>query len=66
MSNLLREKEVAEILKVSLATLRRRRCEGRPPTVTRIGTSVRYAESDIQAFIEDCRAKSGGDKKEAA
>jgi predicted DNA-binding transcriptional regulator AlpA len=52
MTNLLTEKEVSELLSISLATLRRRRTEGRPPRFVKIGASVRYRTEDIDAFIQ--------------
>lgn len=51
MTNLLNEKEAAEMLSVSLATLRRRRSEGRPPQFVKIGSSVRYRLEHLEAFI---------------
>jgi predicted DNA-binding transcriptional regulator AlpA len=53
-SALLNETQVAEQLGVSLATLRRRRSEGRPPNFLRIGTSVKYRPEDIDDFLEAC------------
>jgi predicted DNA-binding transcriptional regulator AlpA len=49
---LLTEKELAKELAISLATLRRRRAEGRPPLFVIIGASVRYRKEDIDAFIQ--------------
>lgn len=52
MRNLLNEKEASELLSISLATLRRRRTEGRPPRFVKIGSSVRYRAEDLDAFIQ--------------
>jgi excisionase family DNA binding protein len=58
---LLNEGEVAEQLSVSKATLRRRRYEHRPPRFVKIGSSVRYRQEDVDAFIDEClvEKKSG-------
>jgi predicted DNA-binding transcriptional regulator AlpA len=56
MLNLLTEKEVSELLSISLATLRRRRTEGRPPQFVKIGASVRYRTEDIDAFVQSSLA----------
>jgi predicted DNA-binding transcriptional regulator AlpA len=53
-TNLMTEKEAAEKLAVSLATLRRRRLERRPPDWVKIGASVRYKVEDLESFIESC------------
>jgi predicted DNA-binding transcriptional regulator AlpA len=60
MDSLLTERQVAERLSVSLATLRRRRCEGRPPAFVKIGASVRYRTEDIDAFVESSLACATG------
>ena len=52
MQNLLNEREASELLSISLATLRRRRTEGRPPRFVKIGSSVRYRMEDVEAFIQ--------------
>jgi predicted DNA-binding transcriptional regulator AlpA len=52
MTNLLTDKETAETLAVSLATLRRRRTEGRPPQFVKIGASVRYRAEDLDDFVQ--------------
>jgi len=51
MFDLLTEKEVAQRLSLSLANLRRRRSQGRPPRWVKIGASVRYRSEDLDAFI---------------
>lgn len=49
---LLTEHQVAALLNVSVATIRRRRLLRLPPDVVRIGTSVRYRPDAIQRLIE--------------
>lgn len=49
---LLNEQQVAEILKVSVATIRRRRLFRQPPDFVKIGASVRYRREAIQRLIE--------------
>jgi predicted DNA-binding transcriptional regulator AlpA len=66
MSSLLTEREAAEQLSLSLATLRRRRCEGRPPKWIKIGASVRYRSEDLEAFIQSCTVGRGEEEQQAA
>jgi predicted DNA-binding transcriptional regulator AlpA len=49
---LLTEHQVAELLKVSVATIRRRRLFRQPPDFVKIGASVRYRRETIQRLIE--------------
>ena len=49
---LLTEQEVAKLLKVSVATIRRRRLFRQPPEYLKIGASVRYRREAIQRLIE--------------
>jgi predicted DNA-binding transcriptional regulator AlpA len=49
---LLTEHQVAELLKVSVATIRRRRLFRQPPDFVKIGASVRYRREAIQRLIE--------------
>jgi predicted DNA-binding transcriptional regulator AlpA len=49
---LLTEHQVAELLKVSVATIRRRRLFRQPPDFLKIGASVRYRREAIQRLIE--------------
>lgn len=53
------EKQVAELLSVSLSSLRRWRLLGRGPRATKIGTSVRYKLADIEDFINQCPTIGG-------
>ena len=49
---LLTEQEVAKLLKVSVATIRRRRLFRQPPEYLKLGASVRYRREAIQRLIE--------------
>lgn len=53
------EKRLAEQLAVSLAALRRWRYAGVGPKFTKFGSAVRYAVSDVEAWI-DSRPTGGG------
>ena len=55
-SALLTEKEVSKMLRLSLPTLRRRRGLRKEPRFVRIGSAVRYLESDIEAFVDSLLA----------
>jgi predicted DNA-binding transcriptional regulator AlpA len=52
LETLLTEYQVAELLKVSVATIRRRRLLRQPPDFVKIGASVRYRREAIQRLIE--------------
>jgi predicted DNA-binding transcriptional regulator AlpA len=52
LETLLTEHQVAELLKVSVATIRRRRLFRQPPDFLKIGASVRYRREAIQRLIE--------------
>ena len=58
---LLKEGEVARILSVEVATLRRWRWSGRGPHFVKLGGAVRYDLADIEAFIEASRRASTSD-----
>jgi hypothetical protein len=49
---LLTEEDVARLLKVSVATIRRRRYLRQPPTWLKIGALVRYRREAINRLIE--------------
>lgn len=55
---LLTEHEVAQLLKVSVATMRRRRLFRQPPEYLKIGASVRYRRAAIQRLIESAEHDS--------
>jgi predicted DNA-binding transcriptional regulator AlpA len=49
---LLTEHEVAALLKLSVATIRRRRLLRQPPDFLKIGSSVRYRRKAIERLID--------------
>ena len=49
------EHEAAEIIGVSVSTLRRNRKEGLPPDYIKIRGLVRYPLEDLQRFVERAR-----------
>ena len=63
LDRLLNEREVAAVLNVSVATIRRWRLLGQGPKFRKIGASVRYRSGDIAAWVESCPA--GGEGKRA-
>lgn len=54
---LLTENQVAEILGVSVATIRRRRLFRQPPAFVKIGASVRYTPQSVQLLISNSEQK---------
>ena len=58
-SRLLHDKEAAQMLGVSPATMRSWRCRGVGPDFVKMGfgkkSPVRYSVADIEAFITQCR-----------
>lgn len=58
-SQLLTEKDVAALLNVSVATIRRRRLLGQPPRATKIGFAVRYKPADVEEFLNQCPTVGG-------
>ncbi len=52
LQELLTERDVARLLKVSVATIRRRRLLRQPPTWLKIGALVRYRREAINRLIE--------------
>jgi predicted DNA-binding transcriptional regulator AlpA len=52
MQDLLTEHEVAQLLKVSVATIRRRRLFRQPPDFVKLGASVRYRREAIRKLID--------------
>jgi len=49
---LMNEYEVARLLSISVATIRRRRLLRQPPEFVKIGGSVRYTTTAVQRLIE--------------
>jgi predicted DNA-binding transcriptional regulator AlpA len=60
MDTFLREKDLAALLAVSVATLRAWRLRGKGPRYVKIGSAVRYRQEDINAWL-DSRPSGGGD-----
>jgi hypothetical protein len=60
LEDLLTELEVAKLLKVSVATIRRRRLFRQPPDFLKIGASVRYRREAIQRLIDSAEQRMGG------
>jgi hypothetical protein len=52
IEQLLNEHDVARLLSVSIATIRRRRLLRQPPDFVKIGASVRYRPEAVQRLIE--------------
>jgi hypothetical protein len=52
LETLLTEHDVARVLKVSVATIRRRRLLRQPPDFVRIGASVRYKPEAVERLIQ--------------
>ncbi len=62
---LLNEKELSQLFRVSIGTLRFWRTIGRGPRYRKVGQSVRYAPSDIFAWL-DSRPTGGEAEVEVA
>jgi len=58
---LLREREVAEILNISIYTVQRFRISGKGPKFCKISGSVRYLLSDVQDYIQNQTVTSTSD-----
>jgi predicted DNA-binding transcriptional regulator AlpA len=57
LDGLLTEHEVAKLLKVSVATIRRRRLFRQPPDFVKIGASVRYKRAAIERLIDSAEQR---------
>jgi hypothetical protein len=60
--DLLDERDVARITRMSLASVRRWRLLRRGPRYLKIGSSVRYRPADLFAWLDSC--PSGGSRGE--
>jgi len=60
LQELLTEHEVARLLKVSVATIRRRRLFHQPPDFVKLGASVRYKREAIQRLIDSAEQRMEG------
>lgn len=49
--NLIRDKEVADMLGLSLTTLQHWRLEKKGPPYIRLGVNIRYSKKDVEAYI---------------
>lgn len=58
VETLLTEREVAMLLKLSVATIRRRRLFRMPPEFIKIGSSVRYSQDSVRKLIENGKYES--------
>ena len=50
----LSEEEAAPIVGFTVATLRKRRWERKPPAFLKVGRKVRYRLSDLHTFLDGC------------
>ena len=57
-SPLLNEHEAADLLNLSVKTLRQWRFTGRGPQFLKLMAAVRYSQSDLEVFIESGRRGS--------
>jgi hypothetical protein len=64
LQELLTERDVARLLRVSVATIRRRRLLHQPPTWKKVGAAVRYEMRSVSDFLESCPT-GGGHQAEA-
>lgn len=51
LQHLLNEHAVAEIVGLSVASIRRRRLLRQPPTIVRIGSAIRYRPQDVADWL---------------
>jgi hypothetical protein len=58
LETLMTEHDVARVLKVSVATIRRRRLLRQPPDWVKIGASVRYRPEAVNRLIEGGACKA--------
>ena len=63
---LVNEHQAAQVLGLSVKTLRRWRWSGRPPRFVKLGGAVRYDPADLAAFIKAARRTSTTDTGKAA
>lgn len=61
MDRYLTEREVSALTGLALPTLRGRRATHQLPVYYKIGRSVRYKFSDVEAFMEARRIVPGGE-----
>ena len=61
MDKLLDEKEAAVLLNISVKTLQARRSKGGGPRFVKLGRSVRYAMSELKAYVSESQRTSTSD-----
>jgi excisionase family DNA binding protein len=61
IANLLDEHEVADLLGISVKTLRTKRCTGESPPFFKVGRLVRYSEADVMEWLQQRRRRSTSD-----
>jgi predicted DNA-binding transcriptional regulator AlpA len=66
IETLLDERDVARWIRVSVATLRYWRGEGKGPRYRKVGQLVRYAPSDVQDWLDTRPAGGEGVAEEAS
>lgn len=66
MESLLNETQVAEVLQVSLACMRRWRLMGQGPEYRKVGPLVRYRREDLERWIESQPSGGNGHRIEDA
>lgn len=57
---LLTEKQVARLLRVSLASVRRWRQRKTGPTYIKVGACVRYRREDVETWLRSRELRTGG------
>jgi excisionase family DNA binding protein len=60
MPNYMTTAEVAEELRAPIETVRYWRAVGKGPASFKIGRRVLYDQADVEAFVAQARASSGG------
>ena len=58
MPRLVKERDAAELLGVSVRTLQKWRLQGDGPRFVKLGHAVRYDGQDLEAYIESSRRTS--------
>lgn len=61
MSRLVKEREAAEHLGVSVRTLQKWRLQGNGPRFVKLGHAVRYDSEDLEIYIDASRRRSTSD-----
>ena len=56
----LSEEETAHVVGLTVATLRKRRWERKPPAFLKVGRKIRYRLSDLQEYLDACTVAPRG------